>query len=286
MKTAIKCFGILLFSLGPLHAAHAQQGFGTANPNPNSVIDLTATDKGLLLPRLALQATNLANPLGEHVAGMLVYNTAINGTGATAVTPGFYSNNGTKWVRVDITVSNGLHIETDEDYEDTQGHVKLGGDLTKPTEITTDEDNTLAITGLQAGDPDDDRIVMVNPTNGVLKSVSSNKFVRFFYMPSVVFDTSTPNPTGPPRTRNLYQEYIDQFTGDGDPDMVKNPSAPDEIPFLPQATDLHYYITYYDKDVFGSLSIDDNGVLSYRVIGPGTPMSFMNIVFVIKGEED
>ncbi|MBK1442210.1 hypothetical protein JHJ32_19595 [Parapedobacter sp. ISTM3] len=324
MKVAIRFFGTFLFFIGALHAAHAQQGFGTANPNPNSVIDLTATDKGLLLPRLALQATNQAAPLGAHVAGMLVYNTATNGTGTpTAVRPGYYSNDGTQWIRIDINTtnvtlavdgddlvltdsegntvqvpladisiseaSNGLHIENDEDYEATEGHVKLGGPLTKPTEIETDATNTLAITGLEPGNPDDDRIVTVNE-DGVLKTVSSNKFVRFFYMPSIAFDTSTPNPTGPRYTKNLYDEYIKQFrnpvTPTPNPIPVRSDGAPREIPYLPNATDLYYYVTYYDTDVFDDLEISADGELRYRVIGPGTPTSFMNIVFVIKGEEN
>ncbi|WP_139215821.1 hypothetical protein [Parapedobacter composti] len=277
MKAKIKCFSILLFFMGLFHAVHAQQGFGTANPNPNSVIDLTATDKGLLLPRLALQATNLATPLGEHVAGMLVYNTATDGTGATAVRPGFYSNDGTKWVRVDITASNGLHIGD----EHTSGQVQLGGELTKPTQIATNADNTIAVTGLQPGNPENDRIIVADST-GVLKTVSANKFVRFFYMPSVIFDTST-NGTG--RTKNLYEEYIKQFTGSGNPTLVASAGAPEQIPYLPRATDLYYYVTYYDTDVFNIQNISAEGILTYDVKGPGTPTSFMNIVFVIKGEE-
>ncbi|MFC3199949.1 hypothetical protein ACFOET_20180, partial [Parapedobacter deserti] len=175
--------------------------------------------------------------------------------------------------------SNGLHIETIDPA--TEGHIKLGGALTKPTEIETDATNTLAITGLQPGDVDQDNL-LVTDANGVLKTISPNKFVRFFYMPSIVFDTSSPNPTGPLRTRNLYQEYVNQFTGAGSPGLVGSTGAPETIPYLPQAEDLYYYITYYDDDVFADLSINQNGELSYRVIGPGTPTSFMNIVFVIK----
>jgi hypothetical protein len=58
------------------------------------------SEKGLLLPRVALTAKSLALPLTEHVAGMVVYNT---GTSATSVDPenrvypGFYYNTGTRW---------------------------------------------------------------------------------------------------------------------------------------------------------------------------------------------
>src|SRR5690606_8671663 len=179
---------------------------------------------------------------------------------------------------VDIGIENGLQID------ESSGTIKLGGKLTEKTTIETDADNTLAIDGLEAGGTEEGRILMLD-ANNVVKTVSSNKFVRFFYMPSVIFDTSIFNPTGPRYERNLYDEYIEQFRGTGTPTMVKNPAAPDDIPYLPEATDLHYYITYYDDKVFDDLTIDDNGLLHYRVIGQGTPTSFMNIVFVIKGEE-
>src|SRR5690606_9320337 len=39
-------------------------------------------------------------PLTAHVEGMTIYNTATAGTGATAVTPGYYYNDGAKWVRI------------------------------------------------------------------------------------------------------------------------------------------------------------------------------------------
>jgi hypothetical protein len=44
--------------------------------------------------------TNLVSPLTAHIAGMVVYNTATAGSGTTAVSPGFYYNNGTEWVRL------------------------------------------------------------------------------------------------------------------------------------------------------------------------------------------
>lgn len=74
----------------------AQETIGTNNPNPNAALDITANDKGLLNPRVALTGTANAAPLGAHVAGMSVYNTATAGN----VTPGYYVNDGTKWVRM------------------------------------------------------------------------------------------------------------------------------------------------------------------------------------------
>lgn len=79
--------------------AHAQVKIGD-NPttiNSNSLLELESTDKGLLIPRLALSATNNAAPLAAHVAGMVVYNTATAGTSPNNVTPGYYYNDGSQW---------------------------------------------------------------------------------------------------------------------------------------------------------------------------------------------
>lgn len=68
--------------------------------NQNAVLEIESSNRGLLLPRLALKATDAFAPLTAHVEGMTVYNTVTAGTGVTAVTPGYYYNDGTQWVRV------------------------------------------------------------------------------------------------------------------------------------------------------------------------------------------
>src|SRR5690606_20523770 len=80
----------------------SQQKIGQ-NPltiNPSAALEIESSNKGLLLPRLELTATDNFAPLTAHVEGMTIYNTATAGTGATAVTPGYYYNDGTKWVRI------------------------------------------------------------------------------------------------------------------------------------------------------------------------------------------
>ncbi|MCX6317749.1 MAG: hypothetical protein NTW29_10685 [Bacteroidetes bacterium] len=83
-------------------AAKAQLKIGD-NPtaiNANSIIEMETTNKVMLLPRVALTATNNFARLSAHLAGMTVYNTAIVGTLPNNVTPGNYYNDGTQWVRV------------------------------------------------------------------------------------------------------------------------------------------------------------------------------------------
>ena len=65
-----------------------------AVPNASAGLDVDFSNKGLLIPRVALTGTANAAPLAAHVAGMIIYNTAT----VSDVTPGFYYDNGTKWV--------------------------------------------------------------------------------------------------------------------------------------------------------------------------------------------
>ena len=88
--------------LGMVFCASAQMKVGD-NPtiiNANSVLETETTNKGMLLPRIALTATNNVAPLTAHVAGMVVYNTATAGTGTNAIVPGYYYNNGSGWLKI------------------------------------------------------------------------------------------------------------------------------------------------------------------------------------------
>lgn len=108
-------------------------------------------------------------------------------------------------------------------------------------------------------------------------SCLSPYIAKFFYMPSVVFDTSA---VASGQTKDLYTLYKNQFSNV--PSNARSTSAPAAIPFFPNASDLHYYVTGYDASVFRINSISDTGVLNYDVLANATPASFINIVFVVK----
>lgn len=120
---------------------HAQVTIGSNSaPNVNALLDLKeqnsgTSTKGLLLPRVALTTTTSSAPMSNHEKGMTVYNTATTGD----VTPGYYYNNGSKWVRLadSFTTDNGL--------TKTENNVQLGGTLTKGTTIAQ-ADQSLSIT--------------------------------------------------------------------------------------------------------------------------------------------
>ncbi|EKB05338.1 hypothetical protein HMPREF9711_01300 [Myroides odoratimimus CCUG 3837] len=106
---------------------------------------------------------------------------------------------------------------------------------------------------------------------------TDNKAVRFFYMPTITFDTAILGAG----SKDLYEEYKKQFTMTSG-NAVKSTNAPAVIPHFPAASDLYYYVTDFDPAVFSDIVIDDNGVMTYKIIGNGTPTSIMNIVFVVK----
>ncbi|PSL28070.1 tail fiber domain-containing protein [Dyadobacter jiangsuensis] len=89
---AAAVFGLSLLA-SPLFA-QVKIGDNPTTINANSVLEVESTSKGLLLPRLPLTQTTNPAPLNAHVAGMTVFNTAT----ANDVVPGFYYNDGTKWV--------------------------------------------------------------------------------------------------------------------------------------------------------------------------------------------
>jgi len=101
MKTTIFTFLTLAF-LG-LSTTYAQVGIGTATPNSDAILEVDASDKGVLIPRLALTDTIAHAPLSAHVEGMLVYNTTTDFS--KGLRPGYYHNDGTKWILL-LTTEN------------------------------------------------------------------------------------------------------------------------------------------------------------------------------------
>ncbi len=87
-------------------------------------------------------------------------------------TGNIYAYNGTNWVNSNtgVNANNGLLISSGNT-------IQLGGVLIKPTTIDTDATNTLAITGLQDGDINQDDIVTVDRTTGQLRKVSATNLL-------------------------------------------------------------------------------------------------------------
>ncbi len=87
---------VLTVMLGKTIYAQNNVGIGTNSPDASSVLDVTATDKGLLIPRVALIQTTNPSPVTSPATSLLVYNTAT----VNDVVPSFYYWDGTQWVQV------------------------------------------------------------------------------------------------------------------------------------------------------------------------------------------
>jgi len=65
-------------------------------PDPSAMLEIRATDKGLLIPRVALTQTTSPSPITNPAVSLLVYNTA----SVNDVTPGFYYWDGSQWIKL------------------------------------------------------------------------------------------------------------------------------------------------------------------------------------------
>ena len=96
---------------------NAQVGIGTTTPNNSAQLDVTATNKGVLIPRMT-QAQK--NAILTPATSLLVYQT--NGT------PGYYYYNGTNWIRLSNVkkIDDLLDGKSDNDGTNNGSSVFLG----------------------------------------------------------------------------------------------------------------------------------------------------------------
>lgn len=100
-----KVFPLFLLFAFPLMA---QVGIGTGNPSPTALLDITSTNKGILIPRVSLSNVNLTSLDGTNnaIESLLIYNTNATVVGGSGV--GFYFYNGSRWE----TLSNKANSST------------------------------------------------------------------------------------------------------------------------------------------------------------------------------
>lgn len=99
----MRCLFYLLVFSGFFLTASAQTGIGTTTPNASAKLEVAATDKGFLPPRVALTATNAFSPIvgtAANATGLLVYNTATTTNTPNNVVPGYYYWNGAAWIQI------------------------------------------------------------------------------------------------------------------------------------------------------------------------------------------
>ncbi|UHO40278.1 tail fiber domain-containing protein [Chryseobacterium capnotolerans] len=92
-----KCTLLLLFLFFE-NTFQAQVGINTIDPNPSSVLDVVGSDKGILIPRIALTGSSDTMTVPSPANSLMIYNTAsVNG-----IVPGYYYWNTTagRWIKV------------------------------------------------------------------------------------------------------------------------------------------------------------------------------------------
>jgi len=111
MKNIFFAFLLLLSTI-----SFSQVGIGTTTPDASSVLDITATDAGLLIPRM-LQSERDA--IQDPATGLMVYQ--------TNNTPGFYYYDGSGWIATGSVASGTM---TQALYQDLTQAVKVTNTLT------------------------------------------------------------------------------------------------------------------------------------------------------------
>ena len=84
-------FAGLLFSMQVI----AQTGIGTSTPHASAKLDVNATDKGFLPPRVTLTSVTDATTIPSPATGLLVYN-----VGSVGLKAGYYYWNSSNWATI------------------------------------------------------------------------------------------------------------------------------------------------------------------------------------------
>lgn len=73
--------------------SYGQVGIGTNTPDASSILDLSSANKGILIPRVALNSNTDVTTIPLPAPGLLIYNTGV----AALTTKGFMYWNGNEW---------------------------------------------------------------------------------------------------------------------------------------------------------------------------------------------
>jgi hypothetical protein len=93
---------IIFVSMFAFNFLNAQTGIGTATPNASAKLDVYATNKGFLPPRVTLTSATDATTIASPAEGLLVYN-----LGSVGLQAGYYYWNGANWATIATASSAG-----------------------------------------------------------------------------------------------------------------------------------------------------------------------------------
>jgi microcystin-dependent protein len=151
----------------------AQVGFNNPNPHPKSILDLTAPDKGLLIPRMSQSLREALFPASDPTAeGMLVYQ--------TDNARGLYYYNGSSWFLLNEWVREATNT----------GTVVSIGDVTVSGTLTATISNTGSLASSTINNTGTITTNQLTATSASSTNLSANNFT----VPG--FSTNALVPTG------------------------------------------------------------------------------------------
>jgi hypothetical protein len=124
----------------------AQTGIGTTTPDASAKLDVSATNKGLLPPRVTLTSGSDTTTISSPATGLLVYNTGNN----VALQAGYYYWNGSYWEM--FSGNNFGDVKTGFQVSDHNGWVKLNGRL--KSSLSASQQTVATSIGIGANLPD------------------------------------------------------------------------------------------------------------------------------------
>jgi hypothetical protein len=149
-----KYIGIVAFLI--LGQMHAQTGIGTTTPHASAKLEVNATDKGFLPPRVILTSTTDATTIASPAEGLLVYN-----LGSVGLQAGYYYWNGANWATIATGTTAGnaviasdmvkLYGETHSKANNKIGNATTGFGFTVPVSGRYLFDFTSGATALNGG---------------------------------------------------------------------------------------------------------------------------------------
>jgi phosphotransferase system IIA component len=152
---------VLLCLITPLNLLFGQNvGINTtgAVPDASSILDISSTDKGVLIPRVNIIDITTAAPITAPINSLLVYNTNVT-SGV-----GFYFWNGTKWINLTDNTGNAdedwYEVGTTTDPDDINDNIFSMGNVSIGVNTTA---NNLEVSS--ANDPTTIRITETSGTD-------------------------------------------------------------------------------------------------------------------------
>lgn len=161
---------------------YAQVGIGTTTPDASAKLQIDATDKGFLPPRVSLTGSGDVSTIASPAEGLLVYH-----TGTSTLEEGYYFWNGAQWSTM-ATVSGIGHaygdVKTGMQTVDHAGWVLLNGRL-KSTLTATQQTRATAL-GIGANIPNaSNAVLMQNGSTPGTVAGSNTKTIAQNQLPNV-----------------------------------------------------------------------------------------------------